>query len=184
VAQGDGQEDDAPRPLDGEVVAVAGGAEALGGLLVGDGVEEVLDVWRRGKSSSRPQAKRGSAAWIGCGARVRRGRSWGEEAVYSATAAARPSAKPVGIPAALAGLFSARRLPTAWRGWPSRNTLPGATKAYGCLTQTQRPASPWSFLTRAPRVRAPARTTRPGQGSIVQPAAPPRSQAGRGRYTG
>jgi hypothetical protein len=75
--------------------------------------------------------------------------------------AARPSAKPVGISAALAGLLSARLLHTAWRGWPSRNTLPGATKASGCLTHTQRPASPWPFLTRAPtgRVTAPARTT-------------------------
>jgi hypothetical protein len=36
--------------------AAAGGAEALEGLLVGDGVAEVLDVWRRGQSSSRPQA--------------------------------------------------------------------------------------------------------------------------------
>jgi hypothetical protein len=43
VAQGDGQEDDAPQPLDGEVVAVAGGAEALEELLVGDGVAAVLD---------------------------------------------------------------------------------------------------------------------------------------------
>jgi hypothetical protein len=45
VAQGDGQEDDAPQPLDGEVVAAAGagGAEALEQVVVGDGVAEVLD---------------------------------------------------------------------------------------------------------------------------------------------
>jgi hypothetical protein len=43
VAQGDGQQDDAPQPLDGEAVAAAGGAEALEELLVGDGVAEVLD---------------------------------------------------------------------------------------------------------------------------------------------
>jgi CIC family chloride channel protein len=82
--------------------------------------------------------------------------------------------------------FYAQLLHTAWRGWPLRNTLAGATKASGCLTQTQRPASPWSFRTRARwrRATAPVRRPRPGQGSIVQPAAPPRSQAGRSRSTG
>jgi hypothetical protein len=48
---GDGQEDDAPQPLDGEVVAAvaAGGAEALEELLVGDGVAEVLDGLEAGE---------------------------------------------------------------------------------------------------------------------------------------
>jgi hypothetical protein len=49
VAQGDGQEDDAPQPLDGEVVAGAGGAEALGELLVGNGVAEALDGLEAGE---------------------------------------------------------------------------------------------------------------------------------------
>jgi hypothetical protein len=49
VAQGDGQEGDAPQPLDGEVVAAAGGAEALGELLVGAGVAEVLDGLEAGE---------------------------------------------------------------------------------------------------------------------------------------
>ena len=49
VAQGGGQEDDAPQPLDGEVVAAAGVAEALEQVLVGDGVAAVLDGLEAGE---------------------------------------------------------------------------------------------------------------------------------------
>jgi hypothetical protein len=86
----------------------------------------------------------------------------------------RPSWSPSAV------FLSARRLHSAWRGWPLPNTLPGATKASGCPTQARRPASPWSFLTRAApgRARAPASRTRPRQSPPVQPAPPPRNPAG------
>ena len=62
VAQGDGQEDDAPQPLDGEVVAAAGGAEALEELLVGDGVAEVLDGLEAGEVLQPAPGEEGLAA--------------------------------------------------------------------------------------------------------------------------
>jgi hypothetical protein len=90
VALGDGQEDDAPQPLDGEVVAAAGGAEALEELLVVDGGAEVLDGLEAGEVLRLAPGKEGrggverlqgagpSRQVLGRGGGVRRSGSPGE----------------------------------------------------------------------------------------------------------